>query len=484
MMPPMLSMTAPGLFVVHRRLLVIIIIIAGLSAYAFSGGGLAASAEGLGFVETLRVILWFFAPGLMALFGALLLSALAPPMLMERALLALGLVLAAMLTAFVNTGSVVVLLAHREIIAALITLTLLIVFVPVIGRRHLLLIVLAPFASFVIAGFAAAHALRVGAMPVEGAFSNQVAEGLVALFLFGLALSGQLVYQFSFYRWQGNSSPRSVARAVNAGLGSALLLVLVYSLQIIFTGGQENVPALSPIPLLAVVVMFFAAALLALFERDFGIGRVEHKRQRDAVKSWQRASARLTVPACSAGFLIAMIIGAIILFIVPPQKLLGLSVGPVSGSFLLLGIMASLILVFLSFRVVLLTVFVVMLSDVVASIFTAPDLSVMALTITRSLLIVLVAGAGFAWRQALGQRAHKRDQMARAVAGGLIPFVTCLAITIIAVVGFAFFGGLIGAGSLPMADMSALAWRLLMQGGIAVLLLPFAMTVLRQIRIL
>ncbi len=475
----MLAMTAPGLFVVHRRLLVIILIIAGLSAYAFADGGLAGMGDGNGFGGTLRNVLWFFAPGLIALLGALLLSALAPPMVMERVLLALGLVLAAMLAGFVNTGSLMVLLAHGEIIAALITLTLLIIFVPVIGRRHLLLILLAPFASLVIAGFAAVQALSV-----ENGFSGQVAEGLVALFLFGLALSGQLVYQFSFYRWQGNSSPRSVARAVNAGLGSALLLVLVYSLQLIFIGGQDGVPALSPIPLLAALVVFFAAALLALFERDFGIGRIEHKRQRDAVKSWQRASARLTVPACSAGFVIAMNIGAIILFIVPPQKLLGVLVGPISGGLLLLGMIASLILVFLSFRVVLLTVFVVVLSDVMAAVFTSPELSVMALTITRSLMIVLVAGAGLAWRYALQQRTHKREQMAMAVASGLIPFITCLAITIIAVSGFAFIGGLLDINSLPLADMSALSARLLVQGGIAVLLLPFAMTVLRRVRIL
>ena len=478
----MLALTAPGVFVVHRRLLVIILIIAGLSAYAFADGGLAGTAEGNGFGgfgAILHNILWFFAPGLIALFAALLLSALAPPMVMERALLALGLVLAAMLAAFVNTGSVIALLTHYELMAGLVTLTLLIVFVPIIGRRHLLLILLAPLASFVIAGFAAVQALSI-----EGGLSDQAAEGLVALFLFGLALSGQLVYQFSLYRWQGSSSPRSVARAVNAGLGSGLLLVLVYSLQLIFVGRQAEGAPLSSIPLLAVVVMFFAAALLALFERDFGIGRVEYKRQRDAVKSWQRASARLTVPACSAAFMMAMIIGAIILFIVPPEKLLGVSMGPVSGGFLLLGLMASLILVFLSFRVVLLTIFVVVLSDVMAGVFTPSDLSVMALVITRSLLIVLVAGAGLAWRQALQQRRHKRDQMAMAVAGGLVPFITCLALTIMAVAGFAFIGALMDIQSLPMADMSALSVRLLVQGAIAIVLLPFAMTVLRQVRIL
>ncbi len=477
--PKISNLGSVGIFIVHRRILTLLIVAAGLFAFAFSGGLLGQAPRAV-LIERLRdmgpaLFVW---PWLL-IWASLLLSSFAPPLQMGRLLLSVALV------AFVGfymgfaDGHVWSLLRYPDLIIALLGTLVLINLVPFLGRRHLQMMLLVPISGMIVGFFTIARPLLLSQWRDE-----EVAIVYGGVFLLAITLGGQLIYRLNFYLWEGASMTRAVAQAVNVSLASLILAVLAFGLQGLMIPQIDFVGSVFLIPIMAVVGVISMAALLGFVDQDLGLSRLEQQRHRASVRTWREVSARVRHPAAQAIVTIAAMIGFVGVWVTPLGQLSGYEVPFWLFLFSLVAIGSGLLLTFISVRIALLSLFIVGLGDLVATRFDLVLSEPLLLILVRTLLLILVAGAGLTWRSRLRGVGAGRLRGVIAIASAMAPFIATLCLVIIAAAGLSL-GLRYGADLAPAQGQMVIAMlRLVTSGVVAIFLMPFVMMVLEKLRIL
>lgn len=133
----------------------------------------------------------------------------------------------------------------------------------------------------------------------------------------------------------------------------------------------------------------------------------------------------------------------------------------------------------------LLSLFVVGLGDMTASTFGLHLTDPNYLILVRTLMLLLVAGAGLTWRAQLSGHSQGRLRATNAIAGAMAPFLASLCLVIVAMAGIATglrYG--VGVEDIIYTEVMTATLRFTTEGLVALVILPFSMMVLEKLRVI